>query len=83
MRPGHRREAVTRALSDPNQLSMDQFAIIADWYHFAILNLINTPGFKSDISWIAKRLGLFLYAVDGPVPDLFHAGQRMIGMVRS
>ena len=43
----------TRAL-----LEADQFKVIADWYHFAILSLAETKGFKSDVIWIARRLGI-------------------------
>lgn len=39
-------------------LTLDAFHVIADWYHFAILELCQLKGFKSDINWIAKRLGI-------------------------
>ncbi len=40
------------------QLSSDQFRLISKWYHFAILSLMRTQGFKSDSDWIAERLGI-------------------------
>lgn len=40
------------------QLQVDAFNAIADWYHFAILELMNIDGFKSDTAWIAKRLSI-------------------------
>lgn len=40
------------------QLNMDHFHAISDWYYFAILSLAETDNFKSDIDWIARRLGL-------------------------
>ena len=40
------------------QLSADQFHIIADWYHYGILVLAETEGFKNDPDWIAKRLSI-------------------------
>lgn len=40
------------------QLSMDSFAAISDWYHYAILELTYVKDFKSDAQWIAKRLGI-------------------------
>lgn len=45
---------------DPNylQLSVDQFRVIGEWYHFAILTLMRSRGFESDANWIAGRLGL-------------------------
>lgn len=36
----------------------DSFHAIADWYHFAIINLIETDNFRLDETWIAKRLGI-------------------------
>ena len=40
------------------QLSSDQFRLISEWYHFAILSLLKTPDFKNDAPWIAARLGI-------------------------
>ncbi len=37
-------------------LREDQFKIILDWRHFAILRLLKTSTFKPDFNWIAKRL---------------------------
>ncbi len=45
-------------LANFNQLALDKFATIADWYHFAILSLIETKDFKPKIPWIASRLGI-------------------------
>ncbi len=39
-------------------IGLDQFRIIADWYHNAILALANTTRFQSNIKWIAKELGI-------------------------
>lgn len=39
-------------------LSADTFHLISDWWHFAILNLSQTEGFRSDTNWIARRLGI-------------------------
>ena len=40
------------------QLSSDQFKIVAEWYCYAILSLAEIKGFKSDVTWIANRLGI-------------------------
>jgi uncharacterized protein (TIGR02147 family) len=40
------------------QLSMDHFHVISDWYHFAILSLIETGGYRHDPEWVARRLGI-------------------------
>ncbi len=44
--------------SDYFLLTQDAFAAISDWYHYAILDLTLTKGFKSDTNWIASRLGI-------------------------
>ena len=43
---------------DYYKLTTDQFHLISDWWHFAILNLVKTKGFKPNNRWIAERLGL-------------------------
>lgn len=39
-------------------LEIDHFKVISDWYHFAILELTEIQGFKSDPRWIALALGI-------------------------
>lgn len=39
-------------------LKEDQFHLIADWYHFAILALSKLKHAKSDPRWIARELGI-------------------------
>lgn len=41
----------------PN-LTLDVFAIVSDWVHYAVLELAGTVGFKSDADWIARRLSI-------------------------
>lgn len=55
-------------------LSEYQFALVADWYYFAILSLIETPDFESDASFIAKRLGISLVEVHQALEGLTHLG---------
>jgi uncharacterized protein (TIGR02147 family) len=40
------------------QLSTDAFHVLADWYHFAILSLIETDDFNPAPAAIAQRLGI-------------------------
>ncbi|HXH31579.1 MAG TPA: TIGR02147 family protein [Bacteriovoracaceae bacterium] len=40
------------------QLSADQFAVISDWYHYAILELIKVRDFDPSEAWISKALGV-------------------------
>lgn len=42
----------------PHRLVEDQFSLVAEWYHYAILSLMLTQGFKSNPGWISKRLGI-------------------------
>ena len=50
--------ARTRSLTP---LSLDSFHLIADWYHFAILELTRVQGFRPDPRWIASRLGISVF----------------------
>jgi uncharacterized protein (TIGR02147 family) len=36
----------------------DEFSLIADWYHFAVLSLAETVDFDAKPAWIARRLGI-------------------------
>lgn len=44
--------------TEARDLTMDQFRVISDWYHFAILEMTRVKGFKPDARWISKRLGI-------------------------
>ena len=37
---------------------LDTFQLLSAWYHYAILELIQIQGFKSDSRWIASTLGI-------------------------
>ena len=43
---------------DTRWLSLDSFAVISDWYHLAILSLLELPRAKFEARWIAARLGI-------------------------
>lgn len=40
------------------RLEIDLFRIIGDWYHYALLELTRTEGFRPDPRWIACQLGI-------------------------
>lgn len=44
--------------TDFQKIELDYFRMIADWYHFAILELTQVYNFKPDIPWIARHLSL-------------------------
>jgi uncharacterized protein (TIGR02147 family) len=51
----------TRAMEEKMaymQLQIDQFAIISDWWHFGLMNLVKLKNFQSDIAWMSERLGI-------------------------
>lgn len=53
------------------RLNAEQFNLISDWVHYAILNLITTKDFISDPKWIAERLAVKKEKVDECLTRLF------------
>jgi uncharacterized protein (TIGR02147 family) len=51
-------EQSASALRDYQQIALDSFQIISDWYHYAILELMRVEGFTPNARWIASQLGL-------------------------
>lgn len=41
-------------------LTLDRFDFVAEWHHMALLELMETKGFRPDWDWIAKRLNITL-----------------------
>lgn len=56
------------------QLSSDQFNLIAEWQHFALLSLMETKNFKSDITWIARKLGITTQQTQSSLDRLMRLG---------
>ena len=40
------------------QLRHDQFALISDWWHFGLLNLVKLKSTQHEPGWMAQRLGI-------------------------
>lgn len=40
------------------QLTLDNYALISDWYHYAILELTRIESFRPDLKYIAKTLNI-------------------------
>jgi uncharacterized protein (TIGR02147 family) len=40
------------------RLDDDVFAVISDWHHFALLELVSLEGFKPNRNWISRRFGI-------------------------
>ena len=62
------------ASADYQQLSLDQFQIMADWYHYAMLELMTVKGFKNDPAWIAKALKVSVTEVQIAIERLTRLG---------
>jgi transcriptional regulator with XRE-family HTH domain len=46
------------SISSYQQIAMDSFAIVSDWYHYAIIELTYLEEFKPEATWISRRLGI-------------------------
>jgi len=55
-------------------LEVEQFKMMNNWYHLAILNLTRVRNFKSDATWIAKRLGLSKLETEDAIDRLIYLG---------
>ncbi len=47
-----------------SEIDLDTFKIISDWYHYAILDLVETYSFTEDSKWISDRLNVSKFQVD-------------------
>jgi uncharacterized protein (TIGR02147 family) len=45
------------SLTTPQTLSVEAFRIISDWYHTAILEMVELSDFQNDLQYISRRLG--------------------------
>jgi uncharacterized protein (TIGR02147 family) len=59
---------------DDSALRLDLFKLIADWYHYAILELTAVDGFESNEDWIAARLGVSKTVIAGAIERLKRLG---------
>lgn len=62
--------AKNSATKSYKNLDASSFKVISDWHHYAILELTQTAGFKSDNAWIAKRLDLRPFEVEQAIGRL-------------
>ena len=56
------------------ELSAAQFKVISDWEHLAVLSLMKTTDFKSDVAWMASRLGITAKRASDVVDRLIKIG---------
>jgi len=62
----------TKEFKKTLNLQDDQFRLIADWYHLAILSLAQIKGAQANPTWIARRLGI----------SIEEANQALLRLVR-
>ncbi|MBI1860826.1 MAG: TIGR02147 family protein [Deltaproteobacteria bacterium] len=55
-------------------ISLRSFSSISDWYHLALLELVQLSGFKNEDKWIANALGLKRSFVRPAIGRLINAG---------
>jgi uncharacterized protein (TIGR02147 family) len=56
------------------ELSLDAFQVVADWYHYAIFELVTVKEFRQDARWIAKTLGITVSEVHAATERLMRLG---------
>ncbi len=59
---------------DYHEITKDTFAVISQWHHFAIAQLLNIKGFKEDNKWIARELGIAPLEVKFAIDRLLRLG---------
>ncbi|WII73400.1 TIGR02147 family protein [Bdellovibrio sp. 22V] len=57
-----------------HQLTEKDYAFLPEWYHYAILNLMETTSFQSDVEVIAQRLALAPETVQDSLNKLLKSG---------
>jgi uncharacterized protein (TIGR02147 family) len=55
-------------------LSLDSFAFISDWYHYAILSLLEIPGARFEAKWISRHLRITEIEAKGAMERLQRLG---------
>ena len=55
-------------------VELETFAVMSDWYHFAILELSTCKGFKSNVSYIAQKLKISVNESEAAVYRLIKLG---------
>ncbi|AFY03315.1 hypothetical protein Bdt_3641 [Bdellovibrio bacteriovorus str. Tiberius] len=60
------------------QLKEDEFGVICDWYHFAILALVPVKTFQPNANWIADRLNIPFEVAQAAIERLCRLGLLQI-----
>lgn len=65
---------IAKEESTTSTLQVEKFSKVSKWYHFAILNLIETKNFQWTPSYISRRLGISLIEAGLAMQDLLAEG---------
>jgi uncharacterized protein (TIGR02147 family) len=57
-----------------DELSVEKFTIVRDWYHMAILEMADIKGFRAEPAWIGSRLDLPVELVKEAIARLVEVG---------
>lgn len=63
-----------QALLYQYQIANDKVSLISDWYHMAILAMMDSNHFQSDYTWIASQLGVHAKVAEQAVERLISVG---------
>lgn len=55
-------------------VDQEQFSVLADWYHAAILELMKTSDYRNDSKWMSARLSLSEHQVKGALERMEKLG---------
>lgn len=67
-------ERLNQRFNSSRQIKVDEFSMIADWYHVAILELMSTDNFDSSADFISKRLGISKATAEEAMERLLRLG---------
>ncbi|KYG68816.1 hypothetical protein AZI87_06195 [Bdellovibrio bacteriovorus] len=67
-----------KTLLPEGQLKEDEFGVICDWYHFAILALVPVKTFQPNANWIADRLNIPLEVASAAIDRLCRLGLLIV-----
>ncbi|XGC80712.1 TIGR02147 family protein [Bdellovibrio bacteriovorus] len=63
-----------KTLAPETQLKEDEFAVVCDWYHFAILALVPLKNFQPSAQWIADRINIPVEVAHAAIERLVRLG---------
>lgn len=65
---------VLREKWNPQKVSSEVFKVVADWYHMAILEMVQLKGFKANGETVSKRLGISEQSADEAIERIVEFG---------